>query len=177
MTIRIFTRKTIYFTSVLSTGLFAGFTCFFSLCFAPALKEIPPAISMEFFRFDKSAFDQNVFLTYLVMGTSIGSWLILWRQRYRMVDFYFVLGAFLCVLQEAFLSYLGHYRINTIFRSFSVDRIVSSDVYALREEWAYFMNFHFATNLVGFLLVLAALKRATSGRESPRNNFMAATPK
>ncbi|WP_413575983.1 hypothetical protein ACLVWU_16485 [Bdellovibrio sp. HCB290] len=170
-------RKIIYFTAVLSTGLFAGFTGFFAISFGPSLREIPPAISMEFFRFDKTAFDRNVLVIYIVMAVSIGSWLLLWRNRYRMVDFYFILGSFLCVLQEIFLSYLGHYRINTIFRSFSMTHTIGSDVYALREEWAYFMNFHFATNTLGFILILAALKRATSGRETPNKNFLAATPK
>ncbi len=170
-------RKFIIFISVLATGLFAGFTSFFSLTVGPAIKELSAATFLEFFRYDRVAFDKNVLNLYLVMGISTGVWLFLWRRRYRMVDFYFVLGAFLCVLQEIFLSYLGHYRINTLLRSFADSRIVGSEIYGLREEWAYFMNFHFATNFLGFCLILAALRRAASGRDTPRNNFLAATHK
>jgi hypothetical protein len=172
---KIFLRKLIICIAVLSTGLFAGFTSFFSLTVGPTIKELPPATFLEFFRYDRIAFDRNVLCLYLVMGISTGAWLLIWRQRYRMVDFYFVLGAFLCVLQEVFLSYLGHYRINTLLRSFAESRIVGSEIYGLREEWAYFMNFHFATNFLGFCLVLAALRRASSGRDAPRNNFLAPT--
>ncbi|QLY25068.1 DUF1772 domain-containing protein [Bdellovibrio sp. KM01] len=173
--IKTFLRKFIIYLAVLSTGLFAGFTSFFSLIFGPTLKELPPSTFLEFFRYDREAFDKNVLYLYLLMCLSTGIWLIMWRRRYRMVDFYFVLGAFLCVLQEVFLSYLGHYRINVILRSFAENRVVGSEIYGLREEWAYFMNFHFATNLLGFCLVLAALRRASSGRDAPRNNFLAPT--
>lgn len=173
MFIRLF-KKLIYFISVLSVGLFAGFTSFFAINFAPALKDLPPATSLEFFRFDASAFDQHVQIMYLVMMSSTAAWLLLWLRRYRMVDFYFVLGALLCVLQEMALSYFGHYHINGTLRAFAESRSIGSEVYALREQWAYFMSFHFATNLFGFCLLLAALRRATSGRH-PRNNFLAST--
>ncbi|WP_413558780.1 hypothetical protein [Bdellovibrio sp. HCB209] len=167
-------RKIIYLISVLSVGLFAGFTGFFALIFAPTIKELPPGTALEFFRYDAAAFDKNVLAMYIVMLCSTGSWLLVWFRRYRMVDFYFVLGAFLCVVQEIALSFFGHYRINMVLRSFAETYVISGEVYALREQWAYFMSFHFATNLFGFCLLLAALHRATSGR-GPKNNFLAAT--
>lgn len=170
-------RKFTMYLAVLSTGLFAGFTFFFSVTVGPTLKELPPSTFLEFFRYDRDAFDQNILYLYLVMGSSTGIWLLFWVRRYRMVDFYFVLGAFLCVLQEIFLSYFGHYRINTLFRTFAETRTIGSEVYGLREEWVYFMNFHFATNFLGFCLILAALRRAASGRDTPKNNFLAPTHK
>ncbi|UYL08723.1 DUF1772 domain-containing protein [Bdellovibrio sp. SKB1291214] len=170
-------RKFIMYLAVLSTGLFAGFTMFFSLTVGPAMKELSPISFLEIFRYDRDAFDQNVLFLYIVMGVSTGIWLLCWIRRCRMVDFYFVLGAFLCVLQEIFLSYFGHYRINTLLRSFAETRTLGGEIYGLREEWVYFMNFHFATNLLGFCLILAALRRAGSGRDTPRNNFLASTHK
>jgi hypothetical protein len=175
--IQLILRKFIMYLAVLSTGLFAGFTFFFSFAIGPAIKELSPSTFLEFFRYDREAFDQNVFYLYLVMGLSTGIWLLVWHRRYRMVDFYFVLGAFLCVMQEIFLSYFGHYRINSLFRAYAESRTVGSEVYGLREEWVYFMNFHFATNFLGFCLILAALRRAASGRDAPHNNFLAPTHK
>lgn len=155
-------RKIIIFVSVLSAGLFAGFTQIFAFCISPALSSLPLGIYMEFFKNSKSLFDNYVLATYAVMIISTSLWLWMWRARCHMVDFYFVAGGLLCEIQDIVLSYAGHYKINNLLRLFSTTNTMLSNWQSLRDEWTSFMYFHFVTSTLAFLLLLAALYRATS---------------
>jgi hypothetical protein len=166
-------RKTIFFVAVLIVGLFAGFTQVFAFSILPGALSLPFSSFIELFQYEKEAFDTNVLTVYLIMLFATGTWVWLWRHRYRMVDFYFVLGAFLCVIQEIILSYEGHYKVKILLRAYALSSIPGPDWHSLREELAYFMYFHFITNFAGFILLLAALYRATTTKEPTRKSTLA----
>ncbi|MBO9665267.1 MAG: hypothetical protein J7501_00445 [Bdellovibrio sp.] len=170
-------RKSIFFIAVLIVGLFAGFTQVFAFSILPGALSLPFGSFIELFQYEKEIFDTHVLILYLVMLFATGSWLFLWRHRYRMVDFYFVLGAFLCVIQEIVLSYEGHYKVKSLLRTYALTNFPGPDWHSLREELAYFMYFHFITNFVGFILLLAALYRATSTKEPTRKTTLALSAK
>lgn len=165
-------RKIIIFISALSVGLFAGFTQMFAFCISPALSSLSLGIYMEFFKNSKSLFDNYVLATYAVMLISTSLWLWMWRSRYHMVDFYFVACGLLCEIQEIVLSYSGHYKINNLLRLFATTNTMLSNWQSLREEWAYFMYFHFLTTGLAFALLLAALFRATSVKQPSRMSII-----
>ena len=147
----------------------------FAFCISPALSSVSLSVYMEFFNNSKALFDNYVLATYAVMIISTSLWLWMWRARYHMVDFYFVAGGLLCEVQEIILSYSGHYKINNLLRLFSMSNTILSNWQSLREEWTYFMYFHFVTTVLAFILLLAALYRATSIKEPSRMSVI--TPK
>ncbi|QDK39134.1 hypothetical protein DOE51_16840 [Bdellovibrio sp. NC01] len=112
---------------------------------------------LEYYRAIGKTTRLPVALTYLTMICSSILWLYALRRQHRSLPFYMVIGVLLCQLQEASLSYFGHYKINDMLMAYANSNTVVQEWQSLREELNQFYYLHFAMNLTAFVIGLAAI--------------------
>ncbi|MNJ93229.1 hypothetical protein D3C87_109080 [compost metagenome] len=158
------------FISVLSVGLFTGFTFFYAFILAPASELLGSKSYGEFFISIVTHVRSGVRATQVLMFIAVVAWLWKLRHSWKSINFVCVILGLLLICQGFVLAVLGHYRVNDEFRYYLSTETLPPHWKDLRLEWGRFMLLHLATNVVAFMILLIPLLRTWRGYEADQHH-------
>ncbi|HEX7675472.1 MAG TPA: DUF1772 domain-containing protein [Bdellovibrio sp.] len=158
----------IRYSSLLLVGLLAGNAFAFVLGMGPAMEKLSASSYM--------AFHESLQRSFLSWTPSLCILLVMFlalelfgmRRRWRNLDFFFVLFALLCVLDELMMTWVGNFPLNTLIHSWVLQG-VPMDWGQIRAQWLYFMYWRCALLVASFSLLLASSVIMNSESQASRD--------
>ncbi|MDG0815186.1 DUF1772 domain-containing protein [Bdellovibrio svalbardensis] len=143
------------YTSLLLVGLLAGNSFAFVLGMGSAMKKLSASSYVAFHESMQRSFLSWTPMLCVLLIFALFSLLVTMRKRWKELEFYLVLLALVCVLDELFMTWTGNYPLN---------KVASVGWGDIRTQWLHFMYWRCALLIVGFGLLLASVftKRSVS---------------
>lgn len=155
----------IRFISILSAGLFAGFTFFLAFILSPSTEFLSAKNYSELFLSFVAMARWGPRILHFVFFASTLLWLWQMRSQWKSISFVCLSIALLLVLQSFVLATLGHFRVADEIKYYLNTENLPPNWKKLRSEWGWFMVLHVATSTIAFMIALIPLLRTWQGSE------------
>lgn len=155
------------YVSLLIVGLLAGNSFAFVLGVGSAIEKLSASSYIAFHESMQRSFLSWTPLLCGFLVLILGSLLVALRKEWREFEFFFVLFALLCILDELVMSWNGNFPLNRIINAWRVEGAPSDWSY-VRTQWLHFMYWRCALMISSFILLLASVfLTKTDSRLSP----------
>ncbi|MFM6928856.1 MAG: DUF1772 domain-containing protein [Bdellovibrio sp.] len=143
-------------TGLFLVGLLAGNTFAFILGMQPTMESLSASSYIAFHQSMQRNFLAWTPLLCSFLVVILAMTLINMRRQWKELDFFFVLFALICVLDELMMTWTGSFPLARVFLSSQAHG--SSDGWeVIRAQWVYLMYWRFAMLFAGFGLLLASI--------------------
>lgn len=144
------------YISLLFVGLLAGNSFAFVLGMGPAIEKLSASSYLAFHESMQRSFLSWTPLLCGFLVFILVSLLVILRKNWRDFEFFFVLFALLCILDELIMSWSGNFPLNRMISSWRLDGAPSDWSY-VRAQWLQFMYWRCALMVASFILLLASV--------------------
>lgn len=149
-------KSVMRYTSLLLVGLLAGNAFAFVLGMGPAIEKLSASSYLVFHEsMQRSFLSWTPMLCGLLVLVLLVS-LLTMRREWRKLEFLLIAFALLCVADELFMTWTGHFPLS---RSIQMWRETGAptDWSEIRTQWLHFMYWRCVLLLVGFGFLLASV--------------------